>query len=203
MRVSWLLFVPLVLAITPEYTQVLHLVSTAVREQAPLGNPLYWSCPQGPPGVQGMRGVPGKNDLETDQDIQEWQHYVSQNLPPPPLMCNVDAAAHNIIQKLLQLPRYNNSYPRGPPGPLGHTGLLASQALLRRVQEHCYHTNAIVPMCDFENEIFNSFVSYLSIPLYCPDRLQGGMGPRGTQGADTLQNLDISGLAERLCPKEL
>lgn len=175
MRVSWLFCIPLALAMTPEYTHVLKLVSTALQEQSPRGNPLYWACPQGAPGIQGMTGRNGKNQLETVKE--------RVLLPPPPFVCDVNAAARVIMDKLLQLPHYNTSFPNGPPGPPGQ---MTSQALLNQ----CSRTTAIVPHCEFTAEIYNSFASLLSVPLHCPPRLEGGMGPRGNQGSNAL------------CPKE-
>lgn len=179
-----------------------NLINREMQMISPRMDRSLFFCPQGIPGSQGNKGIDGHFDLEGEHTIANWRNRLYNRIQPPLVRCDMESAVKEGLTQLKGKRKLRASFMRGPPGPTGLDGLNASQVVLSEMQNRCFLKTPKAPPCPFVEEVVKEILG--TSVGECPDKLQGGFGPRGDMGINGLEGkeiLNMDELEQLLCPK--
>lgn len=209
--------------ISPEMTEVTHRTAVELLKRSPKWDLTYYACPRGEPGMPGMMGPPGEQDMADFLTPDDIRTAIFKGLATPseqlPFNCNVDRAVKEATGLLLAANlrgSIDRSYPLGPAGISGPLGAPMSEAIRVNLEPHCSRSTAsalstwYLPECDFVLDVVHAVsdvVRAKTDAVVCPHNLQGIAGRVGSRGLSfdklhpVLQDPDTWELIARwVCP---
>jgi hypothetical protein len=204
--------------------RVMKQVTRKLIDASPRRSWGFYGCPRGPPGMPGMMGPLGEADLPENISVWNIEDLINRRqLPVPPHACDESAAVEEVYRRVLEeIPPgpVVESWPMGPPGPMGNRGDSLSQGIRAGLHPLCFNSTVerntlggisalYNPRCPFIEELVTLITEFTRRQIegqHCPAHMEGVMGrpgPKGMNFLDQYQPLPFEEIADTVCPRML